>query len=49
MLQDFEAGRALELGPIVGAVRELGALRGVAVPNLTMVYQLVQSGMLQHE
>jgi len=49
MLQDFEAGRALELGPIVGAVRELGALRGVAVPNLTMVHQLVQSGMLQHE
>jgi 2-dehydropantoate 2-reductase len=43
MLQDFAAGRALELEPIVGAVLELAQLRGVATPNLQMVYQLVKS------
>jgi 2-dehydropantoate 2-reductase len=32
MLQDVEAGRAVELDALVGAVRELGALTGVATP-----------------
>jgi 2-dehydropantoate 2-reductase len=32
MLQDYEAGRPLELGAIVDAVVELGALTGVATP-----------------
>lgn len=40
MLQDLEAGRGLELGPIVGAVIELAGMRGVPVPNLTMAYEL---------
>jgi 2-dehydropantoate 2-reductase len=32
MLQDVEAGKAVELDALVGAVRELGALTGVATP-----------------
>lgn len=32
MLQDVEAGRAVELDALVGAVRELGVLTGVATP-----------------
>ncbi|MBG6075597.1 2-dehydropantoate 2-reductase [Polaromonas sp. CG_9.11] len=32
MLQDVEAGKALELDALVGAVRELGQLTGVATP-----------------
>lgn len=43
MLQDFESGRSLELGPMVSAVVELAALRGVAVPNLAMCQQLVEA------
>ncbi len=33
MLQDVEAGRAVELDALVGAVRELGQITGVATPN----------------
>jgi 2-dehydropantoate 2-reductase len=40
MLQDLEAGRSLELAPIVGAVIEMAGMSGVAVPNLTMAHQL---------
>jgi 2-dehydropantoate 2-reductase len=32
MLQDVEAGKAVELDALVGAVRELGQLTGVATP-----------------
>jgi 2-dehydropantoate 2-reductase len=32
MLQDAEAGRRLELDALVGAVREIGELVGVATP-----------------
>jgi 2-dehydropantoate 2-reductase len=38
MLQDFEAGRAPELEPIVGAVVEVADKAGVPVPNLRGVY-----------
>jgi len=41
MLQDYEAGRALELGPMVVAILELAEWLGVDVSNLNMVYQLV--------
>ena len=34
MLQDFEAGRPLELSPLLGAVREIAQWRGVATPIL---------------
>lgn len=34
MLQDFEAGRKMEIGPLVEAPRELGRLTGVATPVL---------------
>ena len=40
MLQDFEAGRSLELEPIVGAVIELAHMHGVATPSLDMIYRL---------
>lgn len=40
MLQDLEAGRALELEPIVGAVVELAGTFDVAVPHLESVYAL---------
>lgn len=38
MLQDFEAGRRLELDALVLAVIELGELTGVATPELEKVY-----------
>jgi 2-dehydropantoate 2-reductase len=38
MLQDFEAGRPMELEAIVGAVVELGDRLGVAVPATRTVY-----------
>jgi len=38
MLQDLEAGRPLELEPIVGAVVELGDRLGVAMPATRTVY-----------
>ena len=41
MLQDFAAGRPLELGSVVDAVVELASLRGVSVSNLHMVRELV--------
>lgn len=37
MLQDLEAGKALELAPLVGAVVELADLTGVPVPALRAV------------
>jgi len=41
MLQDYEAGRPLELGPVIAAVLELAEWLGVDVSSLSMVYQLV--------
>jgi 2-dehydropantoate 2-reductase len=38
MLQDYEAGRPLELESVVGAVVELGARVGVAMPATQAVY-----------
>ena len=38
MLQDYEAGRPLELDAIVGAVVELGDRLGVPVPATRTVY-----------
>jgi 2-dehydropantoate 2-reductase len=38
MLQDVEAGRALELEALVGAVIELGQIAGVATPTIEAVY-----------
>jgi 2-dehydropantoate 2-reductase len=39
MLQDTEAGRALEVEALVGAVVELGAIAGVPTPTITAVYR----------
>jgi len=41
MLQDAEAGRRMEIAPIVGAVVELGALAGVPTPATQHVLALV--------
>ena len=38
MLQDFEAGRPMELEAVVGAVLELGDRLGVAMPHTRTVY-----------
>ena len=40
MLQDAEAGRPLELDPLVGVFVELGELTGVATPAISTVYGL---------
>jgi 2-dehydropantoate 2-reductase len=40
MLQDMKAGRPLELGGIVAAVAELGALAGVPTPTVTAMLRL---------
>ncbi|MBV9439015.1 MAG: 2-dehydropantoate 2-reductase [Candidatus Eremiobacteraeota bacterium] len=42
MLQDVEAGRPLELDPVVGAVVELGELTRVPVPATRHVYALAR-------
>jgi 2-dehydropantoate 2-reductase len=50
MLQDVEAGRALELEALVGAVIELGQIAGVATPTIEAVYaatKLLEHSVLQ--
>ncbi len=42
MLQDVEAGRAIELDAIVGAVREIGQRTGVATPNIDALLGLAR-------
>lgn len=42
MLQDMDAGKAIELDPIVGAVAELGRLSGVETPVIDLVYALTR-------
>ena len=46
MLQDAEAGRPLELDPLVGVFVELGELTGVPTPAISTVYGL--SSLLNH-
>jgi 2-dehydropantoate 2-reductase len=46
MLQDLEAGRTMELEPVVGAVVELGERLGIEMPHTRTVYactKLLQS------
>jgi 2-dehydropantoate 2-reductase len=40
MLQDLEAGRALELDALLGAPREIALRHGIATPNLDLLYSL---------
>jgi 2-dehydropantoate 2-reductase len=42
MLQDLEAGRALELDALLGSVAELARLTGTPVPHIDAVYALSQ-------
>jgi 2-dehydropantoate 2-reductase len=46
MLQDVEAGRALELAALIGAVLELGQITGIATPHIAAVYAC--SHLLDH-
>lgn len=41
MLQDVEAGRALEIDPLIGSFVELGKLTQTAMPATELVYSLV--------
>ena len=41
-LQDLEAGRPLELAPLVGAVAELGDVVGIDTPTIDMIYALAR-------
>ncbi len=42
MLQDLERGRMMEINPIIGAAREMGALAGVPTPTIDTVLALVR-------
>ena len=42
MLQDMEAGKALELDALLGAVIEIADWRGVEVPSLKALYRLAK-------
>ena len=42
MLQDVEAGRAIELDAIVGAVHEIGTRLGVATPHIDALFGLTR-------
>ncbi|MEO8384150.1 MAG: 2-dehydropantoate 2-reductase [Betaproteobacteria bacterium] len=42
MLQDVEAGRAIELDSLVGAVQEIGERVGVATPNISALLGLTR-------
>jgi 2-dehydropantoate 2-reductase len=42
MLQDIEAGRAVEIDALVGSVVELGQLTGTPTPHINTVYALVK-------
>ena len=42
MLQDIEAGRAIEADALLGSVIELGVLVGVATPRLDAIYAAVK-------
>ncbi len=42
MLQDLEAGRTMEIDALLGAVKELGQLVGVATPVIDLVLALVR-------
>ena len=42
MLQDVEAGRAIELDSLVGAVKEIGERVGVATPNISALLGLTR-------
>jgi len=51
MLQDVEAGRALELPALVGAVAELGRIAGIATPHIDAIHaatQLLAHTLAQH-
>lgn len=41
MLQDFEAGRPVEIGPILAAPIDLGRRRGVAMPSFETLHALL--------
>jgi len=43
MLQDWEAGKPLEIGAITGAIVELAGWENIDVPGLSMIHRLVET------
>ena len=41
MLQDFEAGKAMEIDALVTAVKEMGEITGLPTPHIDIVLALV--------
>ena len=48
MLQDVEAGKAVEIDALVGVVREIGARVGLATPNLDALFGLARLHARMH-
>ncbi|MEM1343984.1 MAG: 2-dehydropantoate 2-reductase [Pseudomonadota bacterium] len=48
MLQDFEAGKAMEIDALVTAVQEMGRITGHPTPTLDVVLGLVQQLAMNH-
>ncbi|HEY8128390.1 MAG TPA: ketopantoate reductase C-terminal domain-containing protein, partial [Hyphomicrobium sp.] len=42
MLQDIEAGRAIEADALIGSIIELGQIAGVATPQIEAIYACVK-------
>jgi 2-dehydropantoate 2-reductase len=42
MLQDWEAGKTLEIGPIIGAIVEMADWEAIDVPKVSMLYRLLE-------
>ena len=42
MLQDIEAGRAIEADALIGSVIELGHIAGIATPQIETIYACVK-------
>ena len=42
MLQDWEAGRPMEIESIVGVIGELGGMLGIATPTIDMIVALLR-------
>ncbi len=42
MLQDYEAGKTIELDALLGVICELGRLAGIETPRCDLVYALTR-------
>ena len=49
MLQDFDAGRPLELSPLLGAVREIAQWKSIATPVLDTFHHLIAAKLEERQ